>query len=140
MSIVDWALRTVEWPSIKDVLVNLLAESAQIDFLEPTDKSTEDAVAILQEAIDDVGFDAKKKSLVIVGGSIGQATATLRDVVLVAELHRGSWCPPGPHCRQRRSGSVGESKIRGGVVVSFSAFHAEDPGSIPGRGEMTEIH
>ena len=81
---VDRALRTVEWPSVKDVRVNLWPESAQIDFLEPTDKSTEEA--ILQEAIDDVGFDAKKKSLVIVGGSVGQATATLREVVLVAEL------------------------------------------------------
>ena len=49
----------------------LLAESVQIDFLEPTDKSTEEAVAILQEAIDDV------KSLVIVGGSVGRATTTL---------------------------------------------------------------
>ena len=86
VSTVDRALRTVEWFSVKDVRVNLLAESAQINFLEPTDKSTEEAVAILQEAIDDVGFDAKKTSLVIVGGSVGQATATLREVVLVAEL------------------------------------------------------
>ena len=79
MSTVDRALRTVERPSVKDVRANLLAESAQIDLLEPTDKSTEEAVAILQEATDDVGFDAKKKSLVIVGGSVGQATATLRE-------------------------------------------------------------
>ena len=60
-----------------------VGKSAQIDFFEPTDKST---VAILQEAIDDVGFDAKKKSLVTVGGLVGQANATLREVVLVAEL------------------------------------------------------
>ena len=64
----------------QDVQVYLLAESVQIDFLEPTDRSTEKAVAILQEAIDDV------KSLVIVGGSVGRAAATLRGVVLVAEL------------------------------------------------------
>ena len=137
---VDRALRSVEWPSVKHVRVNLLAESAQIDFLEPTDKSTEEAVAILQEAIDDVGFDAKKKkSLVIVDGSVGQATATLREVVLVAELQptEVAGVPPGPHCRQRRSGTAGELKIRGSVVVSISACHAEDPGSIPGRGECT---
>ena len=64
VSTVDRALRTVEWPSVKDVWVTLL-ESAQIDFLETTDKSTKEAVAILQEAIDDVVFHAKKKSLVI---------------------------------------------------------------------------
>ena len=68
VSTVDRALRTVEWP-VKDVRETLLAESAQIVFLEPTDKSIEEAVATLQEAIDDVGFHAKKKSLVIVGGS-----------------------------------------------------------------------
>jgi len=86
VSTVDRALRMVEWPSVKDVRVNLLAESAQIDFLETTEKSTEEAVAILQEAIDDVGFEAKKKSLVIVGGSVDQATSTIREVVLEAEL------------------------------------------------------
>ena len=52
--------------------MNLLAESVQIDFLEPTDRSTENADAILQEAIDVV------KSLVIVGESVGRTTATLR--------------------------------------------------------------
>ena len=31
--------------------------------------------------------------------------------------------PPGP-----------EKQIRGSIVVSISACHAEDPGSIPGRG------
>ena len=32
----------------------LLTEADQIDFLEPFDRSTEETVAILQEAIDDV--------------------------------------------------------------------------------------
>ena len=80
MSTADSAFRTVGVAFHQDVQVYLLAESVQIDFLEPTDKSTEEAVAILQEAIDDV------KSLVIVGGSVGRATATLRGVVLVAKL------------------------------------------------------
>ena len=52
--------------------MNLWAESVQIDFFEPTDQSIEEAVAILQEAIDDV------KSLVIVGGSVGRAIAKLQ--------------------------------------------------------------
>ena len=51
MSTVDRALRTVEWPAVKDLRLNLLAEPAQIVFLEPTDKSIEEAVAILQEAL-----------------------------------------------------------------------------------------
>ena len=58
--------------SRQDVQVNLLAESVQIDFFKSTDRSTENADAILQEAIDVV------KSLVIVGESVGRATATLR--------------------------------------------------------------
>ena len=33
--------------------------------------------------------------------------------------------PPGP-----------EKQIRGSIVVSISACHAEDPGSIPGRGVL----
>ena len=40
VSTVDRALRTVEWPSVKNVRVNLLVESAQIVFFEPTDKSS----------------------------------------------------------------------------------------------------
>ena len=60
--------------------VNFWQKPVQIVFFEPTDKSTEEAVSILQKATDDV------KSLVIVGGSVGRATATLRGVVLVAKL------------------------------------------------------
>ena len=30
-----------------------------------------------------------------------------------------------------------EKQIRGSIVVSISARHAEDPGSIPGRGVLT---
>ena len=48
----------------QDVQVNLLAELVKIDFLEPMDRSTEEADVILQEAIDVV------KSLVIVGGQL----------------------------------------------------------------------
>ena len=87
----------------------LLAESAQFVFFELTDKSTEETVAILHDAIDDVGFDAKKKSPVIVGGSLGQATATLREMVLMAELQPAvlAGFRKASHCRQRRSGSAG---------------------------------
>ena len=31
------------------------------------------------------------------------------------------------------------NKVRGGIVVSISACHAEDPGSIPGRGVLAHI-
>ena len=65
MSTADGAFR-------QDVQVNLLAESVQIDFLEPTDRSTENTDAIMQEAIDVV------KRQVIVGESVGRATETLR--------------------------------------------------------------
>ena len=109
LRILSTADRTVEWPSVNDMRVDLFAESAQFVFLEPTDKSTEETVAILQEAIDDVGFDAKKKSLVIVGGSVGQATETLREVVLMAELQptEVAGVRQASHCRQRRSGRAG---------------------------------
>ena len=55
----------------------LLAGSRSISLSRPTDPQRN--VAILQEVIDDV------KSLLIVGGSVGRATATLRGVVLVAK-------------------------------------------------------
>ena len=38
--------------------------------------------------------------------------------------------------RQFRARSM---RVRGSVVVSISACHAEDPGSIPGRGISTHI-
>ena len=30
--------------------------------------------------------------------------------------------------------AICDCQFRGGIVVSISAYHAEDPGSIPGRG------
>ena len=64
--------------------MNLLAESVQIDFFKSTDRSTENADAIRQEAIDVV------KSLVIVGSQL----------VEPLQIFEG---------RQRLSGSAGES-------------------------------
>ena len=32
------------------------------------------------------------------------------------------------------------NQIRGSIVVSISACHAEDPGSIPGRGVVSILH
>ena len=45
----------------------------------------------------------------------------------------------GRHSVSRACGVVGASakrrlQVRGSIVVSISACHAEDPGSIPGRG------
>jgi hypothetical protein len=47
--------------------------------------------------------------------------------------------PPSPppsqeHCSYRRRGRGDDAGFRGSIVVSISACHAEDPGSIPGRG------
>ena len=39
------------------------------------------------------------------------------------------------HTRQQ-STRVSLSNVRGSIVVSISACHAEDPGSIPGRGDL----
>ena len=55
----------------QDVQVNLLAESVQIDFFKSTDRFTENADVIWQEAFDVV------KSLVC-WESVGRATANLR--------------------------------------------------------------
>ena len=80
VSTADRALRTVKCLSVRMCRYICWQSRSQIDFLEPTDRSTEEAVAILREAIDGV------KSLVIVGGSVDRATATIRGVVLVAKL------------------------------------------------------
>ena len=35
-------------------------------------------------------------------------------------------------------GQYDQSQVRGSIVVSISACHAEDPGSIPGRGAFAK--
>ena len=43
---------------------------------------------------------------------------------------------PAPVYKIRKVPFVWINNIRGSIVVSISACHAEDPGSIPGRGDV----
>ena len=44
----------------------------------------------------------------------------------------------GAMINHSRAWLVPPARIRGSIVVSISACHAEDPGSIPGRGERLQ--
>ena len=57
--------------------------------------------------------------------SPGRGTRSARSTGLGC---RASMCPAERHCQ-----------IRDSIVVSISACHAEDPGSIPGRGVLSWI-
>ena len=46
-------------------------------------------------------------------------------------MHRARHQEDCSHCCK---GGGGDAGFRGSIVVSISACHAEDPGSIPGRG------
>ena len=47
----------------------------------------------------------------------------------------GGWAAPaGASSNAIIVSSLSDDQIRGSIVVSISACHAEDPGSIPGRG------
>ena len=51
----------------------------------------------------------------------------------------GVFCPLLVHPRASLIFLVdGNTQIRGSIVVSISACHAEDPGSIPGRGDAVK--
>ena len=46
----------------------------------------------------------------------------------------GSYPSSCPSCPALHIASMKQNQIRGSIVVSISARHAEDPGSVPGRG------
>ena len=64
----------------------------------------------------------------------------------LARLSKGVGIPepvdvtPGGQCKKLEQNVFFCKQVRGSIVVSISACHAEDPGSIPGRGERAEIH
>ena len=43
-------------------------------------------------------------------------------------------------CVYKRSAASQANQVRGSIVASISACHADDPGSIPGRGVLTCVH
>lgn len=84
VSIVEKAVRALKRPTINDVKVNLLAESATIAFsLQGSQGTREESVAAICEAIEDVGFDVRVRP------SQGESLLELeRDFRLVI------WVPP----------------------------------------------
>ena len=70
-----------------------------------------------------------------------------RDISARGAVHRRaaiSWRRPPAPTRNACKGGRGDStkrtdQTRGNIVVSISARHAEDPGSIPGRGAFCHI-
>lgn len=85
---VERAARAVSWPAVADVRVNLLTDSAQVDFLEPEPpKTTAEAVEILREAMEDVGFDVTAKD---VGAVAVSAPASERECRITADVTPGT--------------------------------------------------
>lgn len=127
-STVETALRAVEWPSVQAVSVNLLAESAHVEILQPAPPQTIDqAVAALEEAVADVGFDAKARAsaiLPLAAGAPGRMPSGAQHRKAIFSLP----CDGG---LSERLGQVVENVRSALGVVSADACASQDaPGEV----------